>query len=169
MGSRYTSIACVARHGLALLSCSIGVASTVLAQTSVDIDSTNPDVAAILQLHRDFENAFDTGDAKIQAELFTSDLVYMEDHAAETFGSAIVIRKREAFLKQYRVRLTVTVQEVKVVGALAYDRATFEMIRTPKAGGQPVTLTGRFLEILTKDGGRWRSHRVMTNDPYPEG
>src|SRR5579862_1280524 len=66
-------------------------------------------------------------------------------------------------LAQYRVHLDVHVDEVKVLGDFAFDRATFSMTMQPKKGGPSQAHAGRVMELVRKEGGQWKSFRVMTN------
>jgi len=51
----------------------------------------------------------------------------------------------------------------RIFGDVGFDRATFTMTMTPKAGGEAMTHTGRVLEIVRKEKKRWKSFRVMVN------
>jgi uncharacterized protein (TIGR02246 family) len=144
----------------------VGFAQAPASQMASDtVDMSNPDVAAIVQVARDFEKAFAAGDAKTIATMYDPGVVYMANGAPDTFGVPVIARAREAFFAQYDARVAVHIQDVRVMGDMGYDRGTFTMTMTPKAGGKAMTHTGRVFEIVKKQAGKWRSYRVMLNDP----
>ncbi len=60
--------------------------------------------------------------------------------------------------------LVVHVDELRVIGEIAFDRATFQVAARPKAGGTAVTSSGRVFEVWGKDPAeRWKAMRVMVN------
>jgi ketosteroid isomerase-like protein len=61
------------------------------------------------------------------------------------------------------LQVEVRIVEVKILDDYAYDRATFTMSMKPKAGGKTEEMGGRVFEVLRKEGGKWKSLRVMVN------
>jgi len=143
----------------------VGCAQTSAAPPTPDVDMSNPDVAAVVQNARDYEKAFVAGDAKTISAMYAPDVVYMSPGRDDRVGDSVAMKGRVTFFNTYNATIAIHVQEVKIMGDMGYDRATFTMTMTPKAGGAAETHVGRVFEIVKKEGGKWLSYRVMTNDP----
>jgi uncharacterized protein (TIGR02246 family) len=130
---------------------------------TVDVDLSNPDVAAIVQVAKDFSQAYEAGDADRVASFYSPEVIYMAYRMQNHEGRDIVREIYRGAFAANRGHVDVHIVEVKVFGDVAYDRATFTVTMTPKAGGKPTVSKGRLLEILHKEGGQWRTFRVMTN------
>lgn len=49
----------------------------------------------------------------------------------------------------------ITDRHHKTSGSLSVGWGNFNVVLTPKAGGEPVVLKGRFLDVAEKRGGKW--------------
>jgi ketosteroid isomerase-like protein len=68
----------------------------------------------------------------------------------------------------FRIEETWTPIETVISGDLAYQRGTFTVNATPKAGGNASHSTGTFLRIYRKQpNGEWRMVRDMFNSDQP--
>jgi uncharacterized protein (TIGR02246 family) len=128
-----------------------------------DVDLTNPDVAAIVQIAKDFSDAIAVGDFKRVIDFYSPDVVYMSPGAPDAVGKDAVAQNWRDMLSSYTLHVDVHIVEVKILGDFAYDRAVFTMSMKPKAGGEKQDMGGRVFEVLTKEGGKWKSLRVMVN------
>jgi uncharacterized protein (TIGR02246 family) len=128
-----------------------------------DVDRSNPDVAAIVQVAADFSAAYAAGDADRMLSYYSPDVVYMAAGMGNHVGRSSLRDAYASLFASYTGHVDVHLEEVKVFGDMAYDRATFRITLAPKAGGQATVTTGRLLEVLRKEDGKWRSVRVMTN------
>lgn len=131
--------------------------------STTDVDLTNPDVTAIVQIAKDFETANKTGDVKRIAEFYSSDVIYMYQGMPNHEGREVIVQMYQDFFSKYTAQVTVHIDEVRICGDMAFDRARFTATATPKAGGEASLTKGRVLEISRKEGGKWRSLRVMVN------
>jgi|GEM_PF-4383432 uncharacterized protein (TIGR02246 family) len=175
MMSLYPRRACMApldRAGvLGLLMCvaAASAPAVLIAQVApapaaaADVDLSNPDVAAIAQVAKDFSQAYAAGDVDRTVSFYSPEVIYMANGMPNHAGRDIVRQIYEGAFAANRGHVDVHLDEVKVFGDVAYDRATFTVTLTPKAGGKPSVSKGRLLEILHKEGGKWRTFRVMTN------
>jgi uncharacterized protein (TIGR02246 family) len=143
----------------------VGCAHTSAAPPTPDVDLSNPDVAAIVQNARDYEQAFAAGDAKAISAMYAPDVVYLSQGRDDRIGDSLAMKGRITFFSTYNATIAIHVQEVKIMGDMGYDRAKFTMTMTPKAGGATESHVGRVFEIVKKEGGKWLSYRVITNDP----
>jgi ketosteroid isomerase-like protein len=130
--------------------------------SNVAVDLSNPDVAAIVQIAKDFSVAFDTGDVKRLSEFYSSDLIYMPQGAPNQ-GLATVDEGRREVFTAYNAHVDVHIEEVKIMGDMGFDRGRFTVALTPKDGKPPTVIKGRIFEVVRKEGGKWKSFRVMTN------
>jgi uncharacterized protein (TIGR02246 family) len=156
-------------YRLLLIGASVSAASIGWAQTSAsggpkdDVDLSNPDVAAIVQVERTYEKVFAAGDAQAIAALYAPDCIYMANGRHDVHGTAESTQRREAFFKDYAGTISIHLLEVKVMGDMAYDRSTITIATRPKAGGETVTHVERAFEVMKKVDGQWRSYRLITN------
>ena len=128
-----------------------------------DVDLSNADVAAIVQIAKDFSDANKAEDVKRIAGFYSPDVIYMYQGMPNHVGREVIAEMYQDFFSKYTAQVVVHVDEVKVCGDMAFDRATFTVTGTPKLGGEGLVSKGRVLEILRKEGGKWMSLRVMVN------
>jgi uncharacterized protein (TIGR02246 family) len=138
-------------------------ASTSYAVPPGELDLSNPDVAAIVQIAKDFSDAIAANDFKRVIDVYSPDVVYMSPGTPDAKGKDAVAQNWREMLSNYTLRVDVQIVEVKILGDYAYDRATFTMSMKPKAGGETQEMGGRVFEVLRKEGGKWKSLRVMVN------
>jgi uncharacterized protein (TIGR02246 family) len=127
------------------------------------LDLSNPDVAAIVQIAKDFEQWNKTGDVEHIVDIYSPDVIYMHGGMPNLNGKAVVAQNYKDFFSSYTAQVNVNVQEVRVFGDMAFDRATFTTAVTPKGGGETTVMKGQVMEILRKEAGKWKSFRVMAN------
>jgi len=128
-----------------------------------DVDLTNPDVAAIVQIAKDFSDAIAVDDSTRVISFYSPDIVYMSPGVPDTVGRDALAQSWQSMLSSYKMHVEVHLVEVKILGEYAFDRATFTMSMKPKAGGETQEMGGRVFEVLRKEGGKWKSLRVMVN------
>jgi uncharacterized protein (TIGR02246 family) len=128
-----------------------------------DVDLSDPDVAAIVQIAKDFSEAYRAGDAERIASFYSPNLIYMSQGMPNHEGKEVIEQLYKDLFSKYRGTVAVHIDEVKVSGDMAFDRATFTVTLTPKDGGKASETKGRLLEVLRKENGKWKSLRVITN------
>ena len=112
--------------------------------------------------------AFNSGDAAKVVEGYTADVIAMPAHHALVSGKDAVLAYNREFLSQMSAKLTLTPAETIVAGDWGYDRGTYTMTLTPKAGGTPITDTGKYLVIIQKQtDGSWKVTRDIDNSDQP--
>jgi ketosteroid isomerase-like protein len=137
-------------------------ASPQLASTK-DVDLTNPDVAAIVKIAKDFSAAIAVKDFKRIIDVYSPDVVYMSPGVPDIRGKDAEAQSWHDMLSSYDLHVDVRLMEVKILGDYAYDRAVFTMSMKPTAGGKTEEMGGRVFEVLRKENGKWKSLRVMVN------
>jgi ketosteroid isomerase-like protein len=153
------------RYGCVVVGLVTGLwASPAVAQPVVTTtpDLSNPDVAAIVQIGKDYATAFAAGDYERINSFYSPDVLYMPQGGS--IHGASDPKARQKFFAANRGTIDIHVDEAGVSGDLAWERTTFTMTIIPKDGSKTQVHKGRLLEIMRKEGGKWRSWRVMTND-----
>jgi uncharacterized protein (TIGR02246 family) len=128
---------------------------------------TAEDVAAINDLRDRWAAAARANDVAAALALYTEDAVEMPPTARQLEGRAgIQARLEQAF----SAVAALTLQSVETAGrdGLAYDRGPYSLTVRVEGQPQPVTETGKFIAILTKQpDGTWRIHRLIWNSDAP--
>jgi uncharacterized protein (TIGR02246 family) len=161
MGSRFTFSRALVVLMAGLMGLTAGSCGRSRAASNGPLDLSNPDVAAIVQSAKDFEQWNKTGDVEHIAEVYSPDVIYMMQGMPNHEGRTVVAQAYKDFFSNNTAQVTVNVQEVRVFGDMAFDRATFTTLATPKGGGETAVIKGRLLEVLRKEAGKWKSYRVM--------
>jgi uncharacterized protein (TIGR02246 family) len=117
---------------------------------------TAADQAAIRATDTAFATAAGAGDAAGVAAIYLPDARLMPPNVPTVNGRDGIQRFWGGLFDAYRVRITVTADEIEGSGDLAYARGHYTLDLTPKAGGPPTHDEGKFLEILRrKPDGSW--------------
>jgi uncharacterized protein (TIGR02246 family) len=112
--------------------------------------------------------ALNAGDAQAWVAQFTDDAVQMPPNAPENVGRSKIASWSRAFLDQFRVHFALAVDEVRVLEEWAFERGSYSIRLTSKAGGHPMQDIGKYLTIYQrKPGGAWRMARDIWNSNNP--
>jgi ketosteroid isomerase-like protein len=137
---------------------SLLVPSFVDPASAQDSSTATADEAAIADYNRKYLKAINDGDIGMLASLTT------EDHwviASGGPGGPPLVGKNSLVDSMARTFQNVdldeswAVEETVVSGDLAYQRGTFVIVATPKAGGEQSRTTGNFLHVYRKIAGNW--------------
>jgi uncharacterized protein (TIGR02246 family) len=145
------------------LASALAAAWTLGAQMGPDsnVDLSNPDVAAIVQMAKAFCDAWKRADLVSMMDAYSADAIKMSPGSPNR-GKEDLERSYADLLSKYNVEVEVKIEEVTVVSSsTAFDRARYTVIATPKTGGKPLVSSGRLLEVLRKENGKWKSLRAM--------
>jgi uncharacterized protein (TIGR02246 family) len=125
------------------------------------VDLSNPDVAAIVQIANDFRDAWRRADLAFIMDAYSADAIKMSQGSPNR-GKDDLERSYAELLAKYNVEVDVKIEEVTIVSSsTAFDRVRYKVIATPKTGGNPLVSSGRLLEVLRKENGKWKSLRAM--------
>jgi uncharacterized protein (TIGR02246 family) len=112
--------------------------------------------------------ALNAGDAQAWAAQFTDDAVQMPPNAPGNVGRLKIASWSQAFLDQFRVHFALAVDEVRVLGEWAFERGSYSIRLTSKAGGPPMQDIGKYLTIYQRTpGDTWRMSRDIWNSNNP--
>lgn len=139
------------------------IASTLSTSLPGRASAQATDEVAIAEFNRKYLEAINNGDIDALAGLTT------EGHMLISSGRAPLVGKQALVDAMTRAFATTNFdeswapEETVVSGDLAYQRGTFIVNATPKAGGETSRTTGNFLRIYRKIDGSWFMVRDMFN------
>lgn len=114
-----------------------------------------PDEREIRGVHSTWISAVNTGDLARLLTLMADDVVFLNPGQAP-FGRDGFSANFSAAHQQVRIRCSSELEEVVVVGDVAYTRSRDELIVTPRAGGEATRLAGHRITVYRKQpDGRW--------------
>ncbi len=130
------------------------------------------DRQAIAAVSAQFQAAENAGNVEQMLRLFADDLVILSPNAAELSGADRIAAAIRAFHEAFTVQVEYTSQEIAAFGDWGFDRGTEHFTLTPKSGGAPISVNGKYLWLYGRQpDGSWKQRRVMwnTSDPPPKG
>ena len=131
----------------------------------VDIEA---DVKAIKDQHHQATLALSRGDLETLMSVYADDVVMMPPNQATLVGKAGIRSMWEDLLNAFTVKVSVFVEEVEVLAEWAFERGTFRMELTPRAGGASAEDFGKYLDILRRQAdGSWKYSRLIFNSSKP--
>jgi uncharacterized protein (TIGR02246 family) len=126
--------------------------------------SSAEDEAAIAAFNRLYLQAINDGDIAALAELTTDDHMMISSGGQPLIGKQALIDAMTGVFDMLDIDESWMPEETVVSGDLAYQRGTFVVLATPKAGGTPSRSTGNFMRIYRRQpGGAWIMVRDMLN------
>ena len=141
----------------------LGIAILSLGACTKKIDTQDIE-KAIMDQHHQANQALTKGNLEALMSAYADDVVMMPPNQAELVGKAAVRSMWQDLLRDFTVQVSVSTEEVKVLGEWAFERGTFKMELTPRAGGAPVRDFGKYLDILRlQPDGTYKYSRVMFN------
>jgi len=115
------------------------------------------DKEAVEKIRDTFKEAFNDNDAMKVGSIYSEDAVVMNNGQPTAHGRAAIIESNKMLFDQFTGKITLSPQNTKVSGDLAFDEGTFMTVMTPKAGsGKPVTDEGRYIVILQREKDGWK-------------
>jgi uncharacterized protein (TIGR02246 family) len=123
---------------------------------------------SVKNLREAYIAAQNAGDAAALTALFTDDAVLMPANAPAASGNEAIQAHFQTLLDQVTSELVVSQEEVEVAGDWAFSRGTHTVKLTPKAGGETMEDTGKYLNILKRQpDGSWKIARHIWNSDKP--
>ena len=114
-----------------------------------------PDERAIREVHSTWIDAVNTGDLVCLLSLMADDVVFLNPGQAP-FGRDGFSPGFSAAHQQSRIHCVSELEEVVVVGEVAYTLSRDSLSVTPRAGGEAMQLAGHRLTVWRKQpDGRW--------------
>ena len=130
--------------------------------------STAADEAAIADFNRRYLGAINDGDSATLSSLTTEGHIMLAPGRQPIVGKAANDEANARVAKMFKIDEHWTPLETVISGDLAYQRGTFTVAATPKAGGETRNTSGNFLRIYRRQSdGSWRMVRDMFNGDKP--
>jgi ketosteroid isomerase-like protein len=124
--------------------------------------------SAIKNQHHEATTALSKGDLASVMSVYADDVISLPPNQPARVGKAAVQSLWEETLTDFAVEVSVNVEEVEVAGGWAFERGTFDMKLSPRAGGAPIEDTGKYLDVLRQQAdGSWKYARVSWNSSQP--
>jgi uncharacterized protein (TIGR02246 family) len=114
------------------------------------VASEEKDIAAIIAVSKARADAFNQGNAAAIAVHFTEDALLMAPDQPTLKGKTAVQSYYQHIFDEYETRLRSYYEDVKVSGQIAYERGFAEVALIPKQGGQAVTSTAKYINIMKR-------------------
>lgn len=130
--------------------------------------SPSEDVRKIKEVSAARAEAFNRSDAKKIATYFTEDAVLMAPGQPADTGRVAVVEYYQSIFDAYEPELSSHYVNVEVFGNRAYGRGIAEVTLTPKDGGESITSTSKYINILEKQSdGTWKTTHDIWNTNAP--
>jgi uncharacterized protein (TIGR02246 family) len=130
--------------------------------------STAEDEAAITEFNKRYLKAINDGDSATLASLTTPEHIMIAPGRPPIVGKEANDAANARVAQTVKIEETWSPQETFISGDLAYQRGTFTVAATPKAGGTTSHTRGTFLRIYKRQqDGSWRMVRDMFNSDQP--
>jgi uncharacterized protein (TIGR02246 family) len=130
---------------------------------------SDSEVEAIKSLYVENAAALNAGDLPALASFYTDDAIHLPPNSPAIAGKEAILKQLKKELSEFGVEASVRVVEIEVAGPWAFARGTYSMKATRKTEGSPIEETGKWLDILRRQGdGSWKiSHATWTSDAPP--
>jgi ketosteroid isomerase-like protein len=125
-------------------------------------DGAEADRDMIAKQIEEFIRAYEAGDLAGVMDYYAPDMIKLRQNAPPESRAQTQERVAGVF-RDFSGRLAVVNDEIVASGDLAYTRGTLKLTLTPRAGGPPLVIERRFLEIWRRSSGRWLVARAMDN------
>jgi ketosteroid isomerase-like protein len=152
------SLPAAAALGL-LFAGSMGVSA--IAQTQDGQTHDHGTIAAVIQAGAE---ALSSANIDAALALHTSEPVVLAPGRQPQKGLEAMRKQLGALFRRFKIIETRSVDEIAVEGARAYAWGGYTSVLTPSTGGDPLTETGHYLEVLERQSdGQWRISTTIWN------
>jgi ketosteroid isomerase-like protein len=135
--------------------------------TDAASDAHAADVAAINAFNQRYLQAINAGDIHALSALTDDDHIMIAPNRTPIVGKAANDEANGRAYQQFNIDEKWAPVETVVDGNLAYQRGTFTVVATPKAGGTARSVKGNFLRIYRRQSGGWQMTRDMFSSDEP--
>ena len=161
-----------ARGAIVLVLCATVLSGVARAQAKPQVASRptlEQDLAAITEFNRKYLKAINDGDIATLSSLTDDGHIMITPGRAPLIGKAANDAANGRAFQTVKIEETWTPVETVVSGDLAYQRGTYTVAATPKAGGNTTKTAGNFLRIYQRQpNGEWRmTHDTFNSVPPP--
>ena len=164
-GERYALMNIVARNGLVIALLALTGCTSM---SSTSMHSQADDEKGIAEFNRQYLAAINGGDAAALGRLTTEDHMMISSGGAPMVGRAAMVEAMTRGFQTTSIEEHWMPQETVISGDLAYQRGTYTVAATPKAGGATRKTSGNFLRIYRRlPDGSWNMVRDVFNSSTP--
>ena len=130
--------------------------------------NTEAEKAAIRKVVDGVEETVNSGNAHELAAFFTADSMRMPPNGPSSTDRKAVETQYQALFDRSTIKVVLEPKEIEVAGDWAYMWGHYDILATPKDGGDAIKDIGKFLDILRKHpDGTWQYHRHIWNADAP--
>jgi uncharacterized protein (TIGR02246 family) len=131
--------------------------------------ATTDDKAGIDKTRNAYIEAWKAADVDRMAGLYTENAVVMYPNLPAVEGRAAIVAYFKGFFAEFpKNEFQLTSSEIEVAGPWAFDRGAYRWKGFPKAGGEPLEDSGKYLVVLQRQpDGEWRVARDSDNSDRP--
>jgi ketosteroid isomerase-like protein len=160
--------AALRRYAVLTAALTIAVSLTACETPHSKRPSAAQDEAAIAEFNKRYLGAINAGDSATLASLTLPEHIMIAPGRPPLVGKEANDAANARVAQTFKIEETWTPVETFISGDLAYQRGTFTVAATPKAGGTTRNTRGPFLRIYKRQpGGEWRMVRDMFNSDQP--
>jgi len=137
---------------------------------TISLYSVEDDIAAIEECGNLYALAMETGDLELWLSLHTDDIVKMGPDAPAIFGQEELRASVKPLFDNFTCEMVIYSEETQVTGDWAFDRGTYTLSITPKAGGETISAMpdGKYLTIYKRQAdGSWKISHDCYNSNVP--
>jgi uncharacterized protein (TIGR02246 family) len=125
---------------------------------------------AVNEIWKEYSASLNAGDLDRWLALWTEDGIQMPPDEPAVVGKERIRARNQRVLDQFRFNIGITNAEARTAGDLAFARGTYQASLTPKQGGNPIPIDGKYMTILTRQpDGSWKIHRDIFNSNVAPG
>ena len=129
---------------------------------------TDADIAAIEEIWDNYALGMITGDLDLWMSLYTDDTVKMAPDAPAIFGKEELRASNKPLFDNFTLDMTLFPEEAQVDRNLGFARGNYIFLLTPKAGGEPIYMEGKYLTIYKRQAdGSWKISHDCFNSNLP--
>jgi uncharacterized protein (TIGR02246 family) len=135
---------------------------------TISFYSVEADIAAIEDVMNQYAVTVNAGDLELWLSLMTDDTIKMPPDAPAIFGKEDLRASMQPLFDAFTLEMALYPEEAQVEGNLGFARGTFTFLITPKAGGEPIYMDGKYLTILKRQAdGSWKISHDCYNSNVP--
>ena len=132
--------------------------------------SLDQDLAAIDEFNRQYLQAINDEDIEALSRLTTEGHIMLAPNRPPLIGKTANDESNGRAFELFEIDETWTPVETHIAGDWAWQRGSFTVAATPRAGNETSRTAGSFLRIYERQpDGSWRMTRDMFNSDVPSG
>jgi uncharacterized protein (TIGR02246 family) len=117
---------------------------------------------------KEYAASLNAGDIDRWVALWTDDGVQLPPDEPPVVGKDKIRTRNGAVLQKFNFDIGITNQEAHAAGDWGFSRGVYRATLTPKQGGAPISIDGKYMTILARQkDGSWKIHRDIFNSNGP--